>query len=114
MDITTDRLILIVDTEVWNLYSEKLEEWADSVGVRLDAVVTAGNDDQKTLDTFTFLLDELKRVGAPSRGGGGGVLTDTAGFACACWRRGVPWWLVPSADDAARCSEPLTQAWGSR
>ena len=28
---------------------------------------------------------------------GGGVLTDTAGFACACWRRGS---VVPAADDA--------------
>ena len=35
---------------------------------------------------------------APSRAAaiGGGVLTDTAGFACACWRRGVPWCRLPT------------------
>ena len=27
---------------------------------------------------------------------GGGVLTDTAGFACACWRRGIPWCRLPT------------------
>ena len=25
-----------------------------------------------------------------------GVLTDTAGFACACWRRGIPWCRIPT------------------
>ena len=27
---------------------------------------------------------------------GGGVLTDTVGFACACWRRGIPWCRLPT------------------
>ena len=32
----------------------------------------------------------------PSSAVGGGVLTDVAGFACALWRRGVPWARVPT------------------
>ena len=47
------------------------------------------SEDHKTLETFTFLLDELKRTdplrrSEPVLAVGGGVLTDTAGFACAC------------------------------
>ena len=60
--------------------------------LRLDRVVIPGNEDHKTLETFAHLLDELKRVdplrrSEPVLAVGGGVLTDTVGFACACWRR---------------------------
>ena len=34
--------------------------------------------------------------------GSPGVLTDTAGFACACWRRGVPLPAVRAVDAAIR------------
>jgi len=47
------------------------------------------------------MLDELKeadplRRSEPVLAVGGGVLTDTAGFACACWRRGIPWCRLPT------------------
>jgi 3-dehydroquinate synthase len=64
-------------------------------------VVIEANEGKKNLDTFTFLLDELKRTDPLRRSEpvlcvGGGVLTDTAGFACACWRRGIPWCRMPT------------------
>ena len=101
LELSTGRLITIVDQNVWELYGEQMEAWAASVDLRLDAVVTPGNEDHKTLETFTFLLDELKRTdplrrSEPVLAIGGGVLTDTAGFACACWRRGVPWARMPT------------------
>ena len=59
----------------------------------VNSVVAQANEDKKSLETFTFMLDELKRTDPLRRSEpilcvGGGVLTDTAGFACACWRRG--------------------------
>ena len=101
LELSTGRLIMIVDQNVWDLYGEQMEAWAQSVELKLDAVVTPGNEDHKTLETFTFLLDELKRTdplrrSEPVLAVGGGVLTDTAGFACACWRRGVPWARMPT------------------
>jgi len=53
------------------------------------------------MENMLFLLDELKRVdplrrAEPALAIGGGVLTDTAGFACALWRRGVPWARLPT------------------
>jgi 3-dehydroquinate synthase len=101
MELSTGRLIAIVDSNVWELYGAKMREWAESVGLKLDHVVIEANEGKKNLDTFTFLLDELKRTDPLRRSEpvlcvGGGVLTDTAGFACACWRRGIPWCRMPT------------------
>ena len=78
-----------------------MRAWATSVSLELDPIVAAGNEDKKTLDTFVFMLDELRRTdplrrSEPVLAIGGGVLTDTAGFACACWRRGIPWCRLPT------------------
>jgi len=101
MELTTGRLILMVDATVWSLYKEKIEAWAQSVDLVIDPIVARANEDHKTLDTFTYMLDELKRTdplrrSEPVLAVGGGVLTDTAGFACACWRRGIPWCRLPT------------------
>ena len=71
------------------------------VDLQLELIVAHANEDRKSLATFTFLLDELKRTdplrrSEPVLAVGGGVLTDTAGFACACWRRGIPWARLPT------------------
>jgi 3-dehydroquinate synthetase len=101
MQLTTGRLVCMVDSTVWELYGEQMRAWADSVDIKLDAIVARANEDHKTLDTFAFLLDELARTdplrrSEPVLAVGGGVLTDTAGFACACWRRGIPWCRMPT------------------
>ena len=101
MELTTGRIIMVVDKTVWGLYGEKMSTWADSVDLELDAIVAESNEDKKTLDTFTYMLDELKRAdplrrSEPVLAVGGGVLTDVCGFACACWRRGIPWCRMPT------------------
>ena len=47
------------------------------------------------LASTTRRTDPLRRS-EPVLAVGGGVLTDTAGFACACWRRGIPWCRMPT------------------
>jgi len=101
MELTTGRLIMMVDSTVWELYGEKMTKWAESVDLELELIVAKANEDKKTLETFTYMLDELKRADPLRRSEpilcvGGGVLTDTAGFACACWRRGIPWCRLPT------------------
>ena len=101
MELSTGRLILMVDETVWGLYGEKISTWADSVDLELETIIAAANEDHKTLETFAYMLDELKRAdplrrSEPVLAVGGGVLTDTAGFACACWRRGIPWCRLPT------------------
>lgn len=101
LELTTGRLIMVVDSAVMELYGPRMEEWAESADLRLELIVAHANEDRKSLATFTFLLDELKRADPLRRSEpvlcvGGGVLTDTAGFACACWRRGIPWCRLPT------------------
>lgn len=101
LEVNTGRLICVVDATVWALYREKLEAWATSVDLVLDPIIAPGNEDEKTMENMLFMLDELKRVdplrrSEPVLAIGGGVLTDTAGFACALWRRGVPWARMPT------------------
>ncbi|EOD39654.1 hypothetical protein EMIHUDRAFT_448909 [Emiliania huxleyi CCMP1516] len=136
LELTTGRLIMVVDSAVMELYGPKMEEWAESVDLQLELIVAHANEDRKSLATFTFLLDELKRADPLRRSepvlcearpawsvmiydsvlrrhgrdsslskasiavmnarGSPGVLTDTAGFACACWRRGIPWCRLPT------------------
>jgi 3-dehydroquinate synthase len=101
LELTTGRLITIVDETVWGLYREKIEAWAESVDLVLDPIVAPGNEDEKSMENMIFMLDEIARVdplrrAEPILAVGGGVLTDTAGFACALWRRGVPWARMPT------------------
>lgn len=101
LELTTGRLICVIDKNVWSLYGEQMGAWADSVGVTLDAVIAPGNEDQKTMENCMYMLDELKRIdplrrSEPVLAIGGGVLTDVAGFACALWRRGIPWARMPT------------------
>jgi 3-dehydroquinate synthase len=101
MELTTGRLILMVDATVWSLYGQKMTDWGESVDILMDPIIAEANEDHKTLQTFTYMLDELKRAdplrrSEPVLAVGGGVLTDTAGFACACWRRGIPWCRLPT------------------
>ena len=101
LELTTGRLIAIVDETVWGLYREKMEAWAASVDLVLDPIIAPGNEDEKSMENMIFMLDEIARVdplrrAEPILAVGGGVLTDTAGFACALWRRGVPWARMPT------------------
>mmetsp|Transcript_106134 Transcript_106134/g.204283 ORF Transcript_106134/g.204283 Transcript_106134/m.204283 type:complete len:664 (+) Transcript_106134:86-2077(+) len=101
MELRTGRLVLIVDKRVWDLYGEKMNAWGQSVGLELDPIIAPGDEDQKTMENCLYMLDELKRAdplrrSEPVLAIGGGVLTDVAGFACALWRRGVPWCRMPT------------------
>lgn len=51
-----------VDATVWELYGDQMRTWAESVDLKLDAIVARANEDHKTLETFTYMLDELKRA----------------------------------------------------
>ena len=62
MELSTGRLIMMVDRTVWNLYGDKMRAWADSVDLELETIVADANEDKKTLETFTYMLDELKRA----------------------------------------------------
>ncbi|MEY3347431.1 MAG: hypothetical protein RL159_117, partial [Actinomycetota bacterium] len=64
-------------------------------------IVTADGEEQKSLSTFTTLLEELA-LRALSRnsliiGIGGGATTDLAGFLAATYMRGIDWMAIPTS-----------------
>ena len=50
MELTTGRLIVIIDKNVWDLYGYKISGWCAHNDLELEAVVRPGNEDQKTMD----------------------------------------------------------------
>jgi len=62
LEISTGRIIAVIDANVWKLHGETLRTWADSLDLKLDTVIAPGNEDHKTMDNCLFMLDELKRL----------------------------------------------------
>ena len=93
------RAFVVTNETVAPLYLDRLRPaLADAAGV--DTHVIADGERHKTLDTFAAIQDALvaRRVG---RDGvvialGGGVVGDIAGFAAACYQRGVDFLQVPT------------------
>ncbi|MFM8964807.1 MAG: 3-dehydroquinate synthase, partial [Actinomycetota bacterium] len=64
-------------------------------------IVTADGEEQKSLTTFTTILEDLGSRGLDRNsliiGLGGGATTDLAGFLAATYMRGIDWVAVPTS-----------------
>jgi 3-dehydroquinate synthase len=96
--VAAARVLVVTNPTVSALYLDALRQGLDRAHV---AVETLPDGEQfKTLGTFTQVLDAL--VGARiGRDGailalGGGVIGDIAGFAAACYQRGIAYVQVPT------------------
>lgn len=93
------RQALIVTSEIVGpLWLKALR--AGLADFEVDVVVLPDGEDQKTLETLGLIFDALA-AGRFHRDAtvvalGGGVIGDLAGFAAACWQRGVPFIQVPT------------------
>jgi len=91
-------LLLVSDTTVGPLYARALEQSLSDR--RLVQAVLPDGESHKTLATVSRLLDVLvaNRFGRDATivALGGGVVGDTAGFAAACYQRGVAYVQVPT------------------
>ena len=90
---------LIVSNEtVAPLYLEKLA--ADLDGRVVESINLPDGETSKTLDTVAAILDKLVDIGANRDTTvvalGGGVVGDIAGFAAACYMRGVDFIQIPT------------------
>lgn len=69
-------------------------------GHQVDAMTLPDGEQYKTLDSMNSIITELLRRrhnrGTTVVALGGGVVGDTAGFAAACYQRGVPYVQVPT------------------
>ncbi|KGI78608.1 3-dehydroquinate synthase [Oleiagrimonas soli] len=93
------RHVLVVSNEmIAPLYLSRV--MAQLGGLHADALVLPDGEAYKTLDQIARVLEALATLGA-SRDAcvialGGGVIGDMAGFAAACWMRGIDFLQMPT------------------
>jgi 3-dehydroquinate synthase len=93
------RQVLVVTNEVVApLYLPRIEPSLEGFQVAVETL--PDGEVHKTLDSAGQLFGRLARLGAQRDATivalGGGVIGDLAGFAAACWMRGVPFVQVPT------------------
>ncbi|RNF86020.1 3-dehydroquinate synthase [Montanilutibacter psychrotolerans] len=95
--------LLVSDANVAPLYAQRVEAAlrAARPGLALSRWVMPAGEQEKTLTRFGEVLDALAALGATRDASvialGGGVVGDLAGFAAACWMRGIDVVQVPTS-----------------
>jgi 3-dehydroquinate synthase len=93
---------VVSDGHVAPLYAERVAAALREArpDLRLGQHVLAPGEEEKTLDNFARVVDALARAGmrrdATLFALGGGVVGDLAGFAAACWMRGIDCVQLPT------------------
>ncbi len=91
-------VLIVSDDNVAAHYLEPLTETLASWHV--ESLVLPAGEEQKTLDTLSKILDQLADLSfhrdATVVALGGGVIGDLAGFAAACYQRGIAFIQVPT------------------
>ena len=88
-------VLLASDTHVAPLHADRVEDALRAVrpDLRIARFVLPAGERHKTLDGFSACIDALAALGATRDATvyalGGGVVGDLAGFAAACWMRGI-------------------------
>ncbi len=90
--------LVVSNTTVAPLYLERVQAGLD--GLRQASVVLPDGEDYKTLHTLEHIFEALSDLGATRDACilalGGGVIGDLAGFAAACWMRGIDFIQMPT------------------
>ena len=90
--------LIVSDEHVAPLYLERIR--AGLAEVKHDAIVLDAGEASKSIENVTAVFDALAALGANRDATiialGGGVVGDLAGFAAACWMRGVDFLQMPT------------------
>lgn len=87
--------LLVSDANVAPLYADRVQAAMQAArpGIAIARMVIPAGEHEKTLARFTEVLEALAASGATRDAAvvalGGGVVGDLAGFAAACWMRGI-------------------------
>jgi len=96
-----ERIALVSDENVWGYHGESLFAALSGAGAQVFPTVLRPGEGSKTMQSLDMIFDSFARAGL-GRGGlvvalGGGVVNDIAGFAAACWMRGVRYIQIPTS-----------------
>jgi len=96
----SDKLVIITDPTVKNLYGNTLKQSLTSSGFKVLVLEVPNGEEQKSLETAGRLWQELtdfySERTTPILALGGGVIGDLAGFVAATYMRGVPLIQIPT------------------
>ena len=95
-----EKVFLVSDTQVYPVYGGAAEASLKAAGYSVSSFVFPAGEESKNGETFLKLLNALAQAGL-SRSDllvalGGGVVGDLAGFAAACYLRGIRFVQIPT------------------
>ncbi len=94
------KVCIVSDSNVFPLYGDTVKESLEKAGFAVSEFVFPAGEASKNAATFITLLNELAKMGLTRSDMivalGGGVTGDLAGFAAACYLRGIRFVQVPT------------------
>jgi len=94
------RCLMVSNDMVAPLYLERVKQSLVRNGWHVSECILADGEQHKNIASWSVILDALMQArlsrNEPVLALGGGVVGDMAGFAAACYRRGVPYVQVPT------------------
>jgi 3-dehydroquinate synthetase len=97
---TSNRRIIVIDAEVYDLYRDKLEEYFHVNKLNMIILCIDCKEENKNWKNLDRILEFFEQNGVLRREEvlsiGGGVLLDIVGFACSVYRRGIPYIKIPT------------------
>jgi len=96
-----EKIAIVSDENVWELYGNSLLIELERKGFSCFPAIIRPGESSKDMQSLGRILDIFAQKGL-GRGGlvvalGGGVACDVAGFAAACWMRGVHYMQIPTS-----------------
>ncbi len=92
--------VIVSDDNVFPLYGERLEASLGAAGFRTGRFVLPHGESHKTVESWKQVLEYLISFRLTRAdlliALGGGVVGDLAGFAAACYQRGIPYVQIPT------------------
>ena len=98
--LSLPRVIIVSNTTVAPLYLARFSDTLARAGIQTESVVLPDGEAYKNRETLSQIFDALLTRRAERKTTlvalGGGVIGDLAGFAAACYQRGMPFIQVPT------------------
>lgn len=94
------RVLTVLDENMKKLYGDEIQKYFDHFNLPLTFHAMPVGEKAKTIETLLAICDSMTKFGIirkePVLVVGGGLVTDVAGFACACYRRNTNFIRVPT------------------
>jgi 3-dehydroquinate synthase len=94
------RVLAVLDENMKQLYGSEISRYFEHYNLPLTFHAMAVGEKAKTIESLLGIVDSMTKFGTfrkePVLVVGGGLVTDVAGFACACYRRNTNFIRVPT------------------